>query len=124
MTNLKNTVDSALPVGAQAAYPREYAAVMDALNERDYRLTDLIASEVSAHFGVSEEQVKDRLLAAGMEVRPAPEPEPVPDMAAFEADVAPEKKAKKAKGKKSEVEKLAKLVNKLVEAAKRHGVSI
>lgn len=124
MTNLKNTVDSALPVGAQAAYPREYAAVMDALNERDYRLTDLIATEVSRRLGVTEEQVKDQLVAAGMEVRPAPEPEPVPDMAAFEADVAPAKKAKKSKGKKSEVAKLAKVVDQLVKAARRHGVSI
>jgi len=128
MTNLKNTLDSALPAGAQAAYPREYAAVMDALNERDYRLSDLIASEVSRRLGVTEEQVKSQLLAAGMEVRPAPEPEPVPDMTAFEAALtedAPAPKAKKGKkGKKSEVAKLAKVVNKLVKAAQRHGVSI
>lgn len=128
MTNLKNTLDSALPAGAQAAYPREYAAVLAALTERDHNLTDLIAREVSRHFGVTEEQVKSQLASAGMALRPAPEPEPVPDMAAFEAALtedAPAPKAKKGKkGKKSEVAKLAKVVNKLVKAAQRHGVSI
>lgn len=122
MSSIQNTLNNALPTGAQADYPNEYAAVVAALNERDYALTDLIAREVSRHFGVTEEQVKSQLASAGMALRPAPEPEPVPDMAA--ADVAPAKKAKKSKGKKSEVAKLAKVVDQLVKAARRHGVSI
>lgn len=124
MTNLKNTVDSALPLGAQAAYPREYAAVLDALNERDWALTDQITDVVNREFGTPKELIREQLTLAGMEVRPAPEPV-VPDMAAFEEAMTAEAPAKKAKkGKKSEVAKLAKVVNKLVKAAKRHGVSI
>ena len=130
MTNVQNTLVSALPSGAQAAYPREFEAVVTALNEREYRLTDQIASEVSRRLGVTEAQVKDQLAGIGMALRPAPVPvpAPAPDMTAFEADVAeaPAKKAKKGgkKGKKSEVAKLAKVVGKLVKAAERHGVSI
>jgi hypothetical protein len=54
MTNVQNTLVSALPSGAQAAYPREFEAVVTALNEREYRLTDLIAGEVSRRLGVTE----------------------------------------------------------------------
>ncbi len=130
MTNVQNTLVSALPSGAQAAYPREFEAVVTALNERDYNLTDKIAAEVSRRLGVTESQVKDQLASIGMALRPAPvpTPAPVPDMTAFEdslTEEAPAKKDKKAKkGKKSEVAKLAKVVNKLVKAAQRHGVSI
>jgi hypothetical protein len=129
MTNVQNTLVSALPSGAQAAYPREFEAVVTALNEREYRLTDLIAGEVSRRLGVTEAQVKDQLAAAGMALRPAPVPVAVPDMTAFEVAMTEEvvvKKSKKGgkKGKKSEVAKLAKVVGKLVKAAERHGVSI
>lgn len=129
MTNVQNTLVSALPSGAQAAYPREFEAVVTALNEREYRLTDLIATEVSRRLGVTEAQVKDQLAAAGMALRPAPVPTPAPDMSAFEVAMTEEVEVKKSKkggkkGKKSEVAKLAKVVGKLVKAAERHGVSI
>jgi hypothetical protein len=125
MSNVKNTLLSALPVGAEGAYPREFANVVAALTERDYKLTDQIVDVVNREFGTDKATVRNQLVLAGMEVRPAPAPAPVPDMKPFEdalTDAPAKKKGKK--GKKSEVAKLAKTVNKLVKAARNHGVSI
>lgn len=126
-SNVETTLRSALPAGAEQAYPVPFRDVVNALVEREYNLTESIANEVAARTSYSKEQALGQLVALGMAVRPAPEPEPVavPDMAAFE-DALTEAPAKKKgkKGKKSEVAKLAKVVNKLVKAAQRHGVSI
>lgn len=130
MTNVqspKNTLVTALPSGAADMYPTEFAAVVKALTERDYALTDQITDVVVHQFRVPRETVRANLSMAGMEVRPDPVPVVVeaPDMSAFEealTSLAPAKKAKK--GKKSEVAKLAKVVNKLVKAARRNGISI
>lgn len=119
MSNVQNTLNAALPTGAQGAYPHEYQNVLDALVKRDYELVDAIASEVSRHFGVSQDQVKDQLAYIGMAARPAPVVAPTPEPVA-EAEVeAPAKKAKKSKK-----DKTAKLVRKLVKAAERHGISL
>lgn len=133
MTNVqspKATLTSALPIGAQGAYPLEFAAVAEALTERDYSLTDQITDVVVREFRVSRDVVRHQLSLAGMEVRPDPVVIPevvasVADMSDFEEAMTAEAPAKKAKkGKKSDVAKLAKVVNKLVKAARRHGVTI
>lgn len=78
------TVDSALPVGAQGKYPREYDALVAALTEREYDLTDMIVSEVSTRFGVDEGTVRGQAVYLGLAVRPEPEPEPEPEAPAVE----------------------------------------
>lgn len=118
MTSIKTTLDSALPVGAQGAYPNEYTSVLEALVNRDYALTDQITDVVHMEFGTDKDTVRTQLELAGMAVRPKPAPvvvapaEPV-------ADEAPAPKAKKSKK-----DKTAKLVRKLVKAARSHGISI
>jgi hypothetical protein len=86
INSITATVDSALPTGAQSRYPREYDALIAALTEREYQITEAVAAKVSERFGVSEEQVLDRATAIGLSVRPAPEPEPEPEPEAPESD--------------------------------------
>lgn len=113
-STIKRTLDTALPVGAQSAYPSEYDSVLAALTNRDYTLTDQIVDVVHMEFGTDIDTVRGQLEMAGMAVRPAPEP--------VVEELPKAKKAKKAKSGKKD--KTAKLVRKLVEAAQRHGISI
>lgn len=126
MTTVKNTLDSALPAGAQDAYPVPYRDVLTALTERDYRLTDAIVETVHRHFGTSKETIQGQLEGIGMAVRPAPAPA-VPDVAAFEAlynEPAFVGTEKLKKGKKDSVKKLAKQVKKLTRLARDHGLTV
>lgn len=113
MTNtIEATLTAALPAGAQQMYPSEYSAVLNALNERENHLVELIAEEVNSLFSVPQQDVLDRLAEAGMAVRPAPEPEP-------EAEA--EAPAKDKKGKKSKrLDAIEAKVNRLFELAERH----
>lgn len=113
MTNtIEATLTAALPAGAQEMYPSEYLAAVDALTEREYQLTELIAGEVHRELGAERQMVLDRLAEAGMAVRPAPEPEP-------EAEA--EAPAKDKKGKKSKrLDAIEAKVNRLFELAERH----
>ena len=52
-------------------------AIVSALQEREYTLTDQITERVMEEFGVSTEQVRGELENIGAEVRPIPEPEVV-----------------------------------------------
>jgi hypothetical protein len=127
MTTIDSTLVSALPVGATSKYPTEYLNVLNALTERDYNLTDQITDVVVREFGVDRDDVRSRLEMAGMAVRPAPAPV-VPaftpeDSAEWEKELTtPAIDAPKAP--KAKKDKTAKLVRKLVKAAKRHGIDI
>jgi hypothetical protein len=132
MTSVSETLHFALPAGAQGAYPREYNAVLEALTERDYALTDTITEAVVQHFNVPAAQVRDQLAYIGMAVRPpAPVPAPVNDLAEWEkALLAPDEpapatvKAPAAKAKKGKKNGLKKQVKALVKAARRNGINI
>lgn len=78
INSIKETVDSALPVGAQSRYPGEYETLLDALTEREYQIVEAVVEGVTRQFGVSETQVVSRLEGLGLAARPAPEPEPEP----------------------------------------------
>ena len=138
MTNLKSTLDSALPAGAEGAYYNEYRNVLEALTERDYRLTDQITDVVTREFSINRNTVREQLALAGMAVRPAPATVPQPtdeDLAEWEKallspePVSPEpfvdteaiKSKKEKKGKKSDLDKLAKQVKRLTKLAKDNG---
>lgn len=127
MSTIDSTLTSALPAGAVQMYPAEYASVLAALTERDYTLTDQITDTVAYEFGVDRDEVRRRLEMAGMAVRPKPEPAWEPEVAAeWEKELmTPQVEApKRAKGKKSKADKLAKTVKKLVRAARSHGISL
>ena len=82
ISTITETVNSALPTGAQARYPREYDALIAALTEREYQITEAVVAEVTQRFGVTQEQAESRAVSLGLSVRPAPEPEPEPEVEA------------------------------------------
>ena len=82
ISTITETVNSALPTGAQARYPREYDALIAALTEREYQITEAVVAEVTQRFGVTQEQSESRAVSLGLSVRPAPEPEPEPEVEA------------------------------------------
>lgn len=125
MTTVKNTLDSALPAGAEDAYPGQYRDVLTALTERDYTLTDQITAAITLRGWASKSDVERELTAIGMAVRPAPEPEP--EVATLESAYAAPAFVgtdKLKKGKKASVKKLAKQVKKLTKLARDHGLTV
>lgn len=114
ISSIKETVDSALPVGAQSRYPGEYETLLDALNEREYQIVEAVVEGVVRQFGVTPEQVVPRLEALGLSVRPAPEPEPEPE------PEAPKSVEERVAAIESAVATLVDSVASLNELANRH----
>ena len=110
MSSIKETLDSALPSGAQAKFSREYDAVLDALTEREYDITDKVVAAVVANTSFSKEQVEAQAQVVGLAVRPAPEPEPEPEVEAPAAE----------SGDDDRLTKLEAAVARLTELAERH----
>lgn len=134
--NIDRTLISALPAGATSMYPAEYLAVLNALVQREFGLTDQIIDVVNREFGTDKDTIRQQLVMAGFDVRPLPAPvapEPVvDDLSEFEKSLASVIDVQPAtveapvakKAKKSKKDKTAKLVRRLVKAAERHGISI
>lgn len=103
MTTIRETIVDSLPGAATSSQYVEYVDAVDAaLTEREYVLSEQIATEVSQRLGVDKAQVEERLTGIGMAVRPAPEPEPEPEAEPFvdTESLKGEDESGKGKGKK------------------------
>jgi hypothetical protein len=126
--NIASTITTAVP--AAVGYSNYVEQAVAALTEREYQLSDLIATEVSQHLLVDKAQVEERLTGIGMAVRPAPEPEPEiqalddsfdqDDEETLEAPAGQGKKGKRVKALEEKVDKLASAVSELAALAERH----
>lgn len=76
---IHDTILTALGGSVPFGGERYVEEAVKVLTEREYTVSDAIIEQVTENFGVSEAEVKSRLVALGIAVRPEPEPEPVVD---------------------------------------------
>lgn len=129
-TNI-NAAVSALGINPEGSeYGRYVNAVVEAMEEREFTITETIVTETSRQFGVSEEDVTNAVKArTDLNFRPIPEPvfvpTPIEDVDLddlFDAEDALE--ASDSKGKKGSkgkrIDALESKLDKLIELANRH----
>lgn len=89
--SIRETIVNSLPgAAASSQYVGYVNDVEFALTEREYAFSEQIIDTVSHQFGVSRDEVQRRVEQLGMAVRPAPEPEPAPDLSDLEAQFGEE----------------------------------